>query len=130
MTKYFLIAFLLAPLHAYSVRSIQNDFSQIVLPEESMTYNIKNSDDDLKEVKVDENEEVKKLLVKMQKKLDELEEGEKIMREKMKRARNEEIIRFREDQREKEDTEGFWKTICRIGKGILSGILRFLGIKI
>jgi arginine/ornithine N-succinyltransferase beta subunit len=97
--------------------------------------------DELTEVKVDDEQaSTLKVLMEIQKKVRELEENEKNLRSeleaskvelKKKKIAEETQKVFVINSKEKEnEVEGFWATICRIGKGILGGILSFLGIKI
>lgn len=146
ITKFFLIAFFLSPLHGFSYRSIQNDFADIVMPEEynpDDVYIIKEEidNDDLMEVKVDQNQQkmTMKVLQEVQMKVKELEMNEKELREELYKAKNKlnakkkeeaEVIYIRGDEKPKSDVEGFWATICRIGKGLLGSLFKFLGINI
>lgn len=145
ITKIFFIAFFFSPLHGYSIKSIQNDFADIVMPEEysDNVYVTKEeiNTDDLMEVKVDQNQQkmTMKILQDVQMKIKELEMNEKQLREELYIAKNKlnakkkeqpEVIFIREDEKQKKEAEGFWATICKIGKGLLNGLLNFFGIKI
>lgn len=132
---------MLTPLKGFHIMNIQSDFPSLKSPNEVMKVEKEIESEELSEVKVEDEKNSFKFLLDIQKKIQELEKNEKSLREELKAAKSElnkkkieeekpQNVVVIQSKKEEKDVEGFWATVCRIGKGILGSILGLLGIKI
>jgi hypothetical protein len=132
--KILIIALVLSsPICGMQIFKYQNDFAEIVQPEESKTVPA------IKEFPKIEDEPttIMKFIQGIQEKLQRLEENEEklkieLARTQMELKRKEKMATTTSKpiENEKSDVDGFWNTIFKIGKGLLTHLFNFFGIKI
>lgn len=124
---------------------VQNDFADLRSSKDDQVLSFKEEiePDELVEVKVEDSQAMMmKVLEEVKNKIRGLEENEKNLRKELTEAKNElkkkkekedekkQVSVIIQDKKEEMEVEGFWSTVCRIGKGIFGSILAFLGIRI